>query len=143
MILFVCSQGKLRSRTAELLCLFGGLNARSAGTDPDAEVMVTDSLVRQASLIICMEKKHQQALKQFQHYGNCPAVLLGIPDEFDRLEPTLVRDLIYQTEFHDQAVAAAMVRGRALLFTQPGYRDALGTSSPAEADNPAYGAFPR
>ena len=136
MILFVCSRGRLRSRTAELLCLFGGVYARSAGIDREADVPLSDQLVSQASLVVCMEKLHLQAVTLFPSYGKCPVVQLGIPDEFDRLEPTLVRDLIYQTEFHDKAVAAAMTRGQALLFAQAGYRDALGTSSQI-ADNPA------
>ncbi|KVP16909.1 hypothetical protein [Burkholderia ubonensis] len=145
MILFVCSQGKLRSRTAELLCLFGGVHARSAGSDNDADVPLNDALIRQATLIVCMEKKHHQALKEFQHYGNCPSVLLGIPDEFDRLQDELVRDLIFQTRFHDVALANAMARGAELLAAQPGYREALGTRTPRifGSGNPAYAGFPQ
>lgn len=138
MILFVCSQGKLRSRTAELLCLFGGVHARSAGSEADADVPLNDSLIRQASLIVCMERKHLVALKEFQHYGACPAVQLGIPDDYDRLEPALMRDLIYQARFHDHGLADAMDRGRALLLNQAGYQAALGTGIHAPADNPAF-----
>ena len=86
MILFVCSQGRLRSRTAELLCLFDGIAARCAGIDKDALAPLTDTLVRQASLIICMERKHLNAVTEYAHYGACPVVQLGIPDEYDRLE---------------------------------------------------------
>ena len=145
MILFVCSQGKLRSRTAELLALFGGVHARSAGSDKDADVPLNDALIRQATLIVCMEKKHHEALKEFQHYGSCPAVLLGIPDEFDRLQDELVRDLIFQTRFHDAVLAAAMERGAALLAAQPGYRNALGTRTPRifGSSNEAYSVFPQ
>lgn len=143
MILFICSQGKLRSRTAELLCLFGGLPARSAGTDPDADVPINDALIRQASLIVCMESHHKKALKDFQHYGLCAAVTLGIPDEYDRLEPALVQSLIFQMRFHDEDVADAMERGEALLSAQPGYREALGTQTPQYAGNPAFGALPQ
>lgn len=129
MILFVCSQGRLRSRTAELLCLFGGRAARSAGIDRDADVPLSDTLVRQASLIVCMERIHLQAVTLFQHYGNCPVVQLGIPDEYDRLEPALMRDLIYQAGFHDKDLASTLERGRTLLLSQPGYQVALGTQS--------------
>ena len=143
MILFVCSQGRLRSRTAELLCLFGGVHARSAGTDRDAEVQLTDTLVRQASLIVCMERKHLQAVTLFAHYGACPVVQLGIPDEYDRLEAALMRDLIYQAQFHDPCLASTMERGRHLLLNQPGYQAALGSQSEPIADNPAYTATPQ
>lgn len=144
MILFVCSQGKLRSRTAELLCLFGGLYARCAGTDQDAEAPISDAMLRQASLVVCMEKHHQTALKDFQHYGAAPCVLLGIPDEFDRMSHSLVRSLIYQVSFHDQVVAQAMERGYALLSDQPGYREALGTKTPSvSTGNPAFSLLPQ
>jgi predicted protein tyrosine phosphatase len=143
MILFVCSQGRLRSRTAELLCLFGGVHARSAGTDKDADVPLTDTLVRQASLIVCMERKHLQAVTLFAHYGGCPVVQLGIPDEYDRLEAALMRDLVYQAGFHNADLASALDRGRQLLLSQPGYQAALGTQSEPVADNPAYGSTPQ
>jgi predicted protein tyrosine phosphatase len=143
MILFVCSQGRLRSRTAELLCLFGGVHARSAGTDNDADVPLTDTLVRQATLIVCMERKHIKAVTEFAHYGACPVVQLGIPDEYDRLEAALMRDLIYQAGFHDPKLSSAMDRGRQLLVSQPGYQDALGTQSEPTADNPAFACAPQ
>lgn len=143
MILFVCSQGMLRSRTAELLCLFGGVTARSAGTDPDAEVQVNDTLIRKADLIVCMEGHHKKALREFQHYGASPVVTLGIPDEFDRLDHMLVRSLIYHTRLHDVSVADAMERGYGLLKDQAGYCEALGTRTPSFADNPAFGGLPQ
>lgn len=143
MILFVCSQGRRRSRTAELLCLFGGLHARSAGTERDADVQLTDTLIRQASLIVGMERKHIQAVTLFAHYGACPVVQLGIPDEYDRLEASLIRDLIYQAGFHDAALAGALDRGRQLLLSQPGYQSALGTHSDPVAYNPAYDCTPQ
>jgi len=129
MILFVCSQAKLRSRTAEMLCLFGGKYARSAGTDADAETILTDDLIRKASLVVCAERKHQEKLREFPSYELCTSVVLGIPDDFDRLEPALIRTLIYQMSFHDESVAKAMERGMNLLTQQQGYREALGTNS--------------
>lgn len=143
MILFVCSQGRLRSRTAELLCLFGGTHARSAGIDRDADVPLSDTLIRQASLIVCMERIHLQAVTLFQHYGNCPVVQLGIPDEYDRMEPALMRDLIYQSRFHNEQLSDTMERGRQLLVAQPGYLTALGTHPAPVADNPAFAHTPQ
>jgi predicted protein tyrosine phosphatase len=144
MILFVCSQGRLRSRTGELLCLFGGVYARSAGIDKDAESPLTDTLIRRATLIVGMEKEHLEALKQFQHYGAAPTVLLGIPDRFDRLDSELVRDLIYQTRFHNSSLADSMERGAKLLAEHPEYRAALGTRTPLVfGSNPVYDVFPQ
>jgi predicted protein tyrosine phosphatase len=135
MVLFVCSLGKMRSRTAELLCLFGGLDARCCGTDIDALYPVNDNLLRAADLVVCMEKSHKEALREFQHYGACDAVTLGIPDVYDRLAPKLVESLVYQVRFHAPQVADAMERGAQILSGLPRYRESLGTSSPSLTDN--------
>jgi predicted protein tyrosine phosphatase len=142
MVLFVCSLGKLRSRTAELLCLFGGLDARACGTAPDALAPVTDGLLREADLVVCMESTHKRALKDFQHYGACETVTLGVEDNYDRLEPELVSLLCYQVRFHSPQVADAMERGAAVLHGLPGYALALGTQTPRPSSNPAISAFP-
>jgi len=151
MILFVCSQGRLRSRTAELLCLFGGVHARSAGIDKDAESPLSDSQVRKATTIICMEAEHYDALNQFPSFrsrtGN-KAFVLHVPDNFDRLEPELVETLIRTvTNFvsNSAVLASAMQRGAALLEAQEGYRASLGTRSPRVfgSSNEAYDVFPR
>lgn len=141
-VLFVCSQGKLRSRTAELLCLFGGVYARACGTDPDAEAVVTDPLLRQADLVVCMEPHHKQALASFQHYMKAPTVTLGIPDHYDRLDPMLIRSLIFQMRVHDRSVAEAMARGNTLLNSLAGYHSTLGSATPQPAHNPAFSVFP-
>jgi len=57
-LLFVCSQNKRRSLTAEKL--FDGQNghhARSAGTENNARIKLTPGLVGWADIIFCMEKK--------------------------------------------------------------------------------------
>jgi predicted protein tyrosine phosphatase len=152
MILFICSQAKLRSRTAELLCLFGGITARSAGIDKDAEVPLNDTLIRKASTLICMEAEHHDALKAFpsfsQRTGPAP-VVLHVPDSFDRLEPALVEKLISSVRLsvpRGAELADAMLRGATLLAGQPGYRDALGTRTPrffGSSMNPAFSEFPQ
>lgn len=143
MILFVCSLGKLRSRTAELLCLFGGLDARACGTAPEALAPVSDGLLREADLVVCMEAVHQRALRSFQHYGACETVTLGIEDCYDRLEPELVALLCYQVRLHAPHVAAAMERGKSILAGLPGYVQALGTQTSCPAENPAFSIFPQ
>jgi len=135
MVLFVCSLGKMRSRTAELLCLFGGLDARCCGTDIDALYPANDNLLRRADLVVCMEKSHKEALRDFQHFGACNVVTLGIPDVYDRLATELVESLVYQVRFHAPQLADAMERGAQVLSGLPGYRESLGSSSPSLAGN--------
>lgn len=144
MVLFICSLGQLRSRTAELLCLFGGMYARSAGIDRHfALAQVTDAALREADLVVCMQPKHRWAITELPHYDGSKVIELGIPDRFDRLEPALVRLLIGRIRPHAPEVAAAMERGRDILDAHPGYRKMLGTNSPGEpADNPAYRVLP-
>ena len=92
--LFVCSQNKLRSPTAEhIFADIEGLNTLSAGTNRDAEEPLTDELVEWADSIFVMErshcnklqKKHRQALKGKR------VVVLDIPDEYEFMDPHLVR----------------------------------------------------
>lgn len=142
MILFICSQGKLRSRTAELLCLFGGLYAKSAGTDASAEAPISDALLRQATLVVCMENAHKQQLAHFMHYGAVPTVTLGIPDEFNRLEYDLCQTLCHQMSFHDKAAAEAMLKGWQFFQNNPDLVKLYGTHDTPSHGNTAYSIFP-
>ena len=64
-ILFVCSQNKRRSLTAEkILNGINGHQVRSAGTEKNSRVKVTPGLVGWADLIFCFEKKHLQRLRE-------------------------------------------------------------------------------
>lgn len=64
-LLFLCSQNKRRSLTAEkLFDGFKGHQARSAGTENNARVKVTPGLLGWANLIFCMEKKHVCRIKE-------------------------------------------------------------------------------
>ena len=63
-LLFLCSQNKRRSLTAEKL--FNGYeshDACSAGTENNARVKVTPGLLGWADIIFCMEKKHFRRIK--------------------------------------------------------------------------------
>lgn len=141
-VLFLCSEGKLRSRTGELLCLFGGVSARGAGTASTALVRVTDALVREADLVVCMQPLHSFAIADMPHYDDAKVVILGIPDHYARLEPELVRLLVVRTRRFATDIAAAMERGSHLLASQPGYQEALGTRAFELADNPAFRVLP-
>jgi predicted protein tyrosine phosphatase len=93
-VLFICSQNKLRSPTAE--AIFNGqdnLEVASAGLDKDATVTVTPELLVWADIIFVMEKNHKNRLqKRFRKYLNKQKVIcLGIPDNYEFMDPELVR----------------------------------------------------
>ncbi len=95
-VLFICSQNKLRSPTAE--AVFAGqdnLEVASAGLDKDATVTVTPELLEWADIIFVMEKNHKNRLqKRFRKYLNKQKVIcLGIPDNYEFMDPELVRRL--------------------------------------------------
>ena len=89
-ILFVCSQGRIRSRTAEVLAVRGGMDARSCGTDADAVVPINDPLIREADLIVCMEDHHAATVREFMHAEGKTIHVLGIEDIYEPFTPRLV-----------------------------------------------------
>lgn len=95
-MLFICSQNRLRSPTAEqVFSTYPGIECASAGLNNDAENPVTPELLEWADIIFVMEKAHRNRLssKFKRHLGNKRIVCLGIPDEYDFMDPTLVRIL--------------------------------------------------
>lgn len=64
-ILFVCSQNRLRSPTAEqVFAPYPDLEVDSAGTNNDAENPLTSELVEWADVIVVMEKIHRRKVQQ-------------------------------------------------------------------------------
>jgi predicted protein tyrosine phosphatase len=93
-ILFICSQNRLRSPTAEqVFASYPGIECASAGLNHDAESPVTPELLQWADLIFVMEKAHQSKLrKRFGASLNGQRIIcLNIPDEFAFMDPRLVR----------------------------------------------------
>lgn len=93
-VLFVCSQNKLRSPTAEqVFACHPGIETASAGTNHDAEVPLSAELLDWADLIFVMEKAHRNKLSaRFRaHIKGKRIICLNIPDEFDFMDPALVR----------------------------------------------------
>ena len=95
-LLFVCSRNKKRSLTAERL--FDGLRtyqARSAGTQPGARIVVTKGHIGWADLIFCMEKSHADRLRlKFPEAMRQKRVIcLQIADDFDFMDPELIDEL--------------------------------------------------
>ena len=96
-ILFVCSQNKRRSLTAEKL--FDGINGhcvRSAGTEKDSRIKVTPGLIGWADLIFCFEKKHLRRLREkySEEVSGKQIVTLNIPDDFEYMDEEL-KDILH------------------------------------------------
>ena len=92
-ILFLCSQNKLRSPTAEAIFAdHPAIDVDSAGLNNDAEVPLSEEQVRWADLIIVMEKAHRNRLsRKFKNaLAGKRVAVLDIPDEYDYMDPTLV-----------------------------------------------------
>ena len=95
-ILFVCSQNKLRSPTAEAVFAdVEGWDVRSAGTNNDAEVPLSTEEIEWADVIVAMEQTHKRKIKErfrssLKHQR---LVCLGIPDNYDYMDEELVKIL--------------------------------------------------
>lgn len=92
-ILFVCTQNRLRSPTAEaVFSEYSGLEVLSAGLGSDAANPVTPELVSWAEVIFLMEKSHRNKLqKKFKpQLKSQRLVVLGIPDEYNYMDPRLI-----------------------------------------------------
>jgi predicted protein tyrosine phosphatase len=92
-LLFVCSQNKLRSPTAEALYRgHPGYRVKSAGTKAGSGVRITGGLIGWADRIFVMEKNHALILRE-----KYPDALVGkhlvclhIPDEYQYMDPELI-----------------------------------------------------
>jgi predicted protein tyrosine phosphatase len=95
-VLFICSQNKLRSPTAEQVCSNRpGFDVTSAGTDRGADTPVSSDVIEWADVIFVMERTHRNKLtKRFRdHLKNKRVICLDIPDEFEYMDPALIRIL--------------------------------------------------
>ena len=93
-VLFVCSQNRLRSPTAEqVFATYSGIECVSAGTNSDAENLLTDELVAWADLIFVMEKSNRNKLqsKFRRNLKDQRVICLNIPDEYEYMDADLVR----------------------------------------------------
>lgn len=92
-VLFVCSQNRLRSPTAEqVYSSRQDIEVASAGTNNDAENPLTSELIAWADVIVVMEKMHRTKVqKRFRPSLNGKRlVCLDIPDEFEFMDPALI-----------------------------------------------------
>lgn len=93
-VLFVCSQNRLRSPTAEqVFSRRPDIEVASAGTNHDADNPLTAELVEWADIIFVMEKTHRNKLQQRFRASlkKSRVICLDIPDEFEFMDPMLVR----------------------------------------------------
>ena len=92
-LLFICSQNKLRSPTAEtVFANYPGVETDSAGLNHDAEVPLSVEQLEWADLILVMEKAHRARLNRLfgRALGGKRVVVLNIPDEYECMEPALI-----------------------------------------------------
>jgi len=92
-VLFVCSRNRLRSPTVEVVfAQRPGWNTASAGLAPDAETAVDPETLEWADVVVVMERRHQKKLQErFSRWlRDKRVVCLGIPDDYDYMDPELV-----------------------------------------------------
>lgn len=99
-ILFVCSLGRHRSKTAAH-CLKTYENKLDyAGIDLEAaDVPLTDEQVEKSDLIIFMEQEHKQKFDKLYPSSNKKIKILDIPDEFEYMNDMLVHKLRIKTNY--------------------------------------------
>jgi predicted protein tyrosine phosphatase len=92
-MLFICSQNKWRSPTAEaVFAHVNGVDALSAGTNHDAETPLSTDLVEWADMVVCMERVHQRKLQRdfARVLKGKQVTVLGIKDDYRFMDPELV-----------------------------------------------------
>ncbi len=90
-ILFICSRNRLRSPTAEAVFTdYQGIESRSAGTAKDAEIRVGMDDLQWAEVVFVMEKRHAKQLRTLFPKLEPRVVCLGIPDDYEFMQPELI-----------------------------------------------------
>jgi predicted protein tyrosine phosphatase len=91
--LFVCSQNRLRSPTAEqIFSVRKDIEVGSAGTNNDAENPLGAELIEWADVIFVMERHHRSKIqKRYKSVlGSKRLIVLDIPDNYEFMEDRLV-----------------------------------------------------
>jgi len=84
-LLFVCSENKLRSATAEaVFSEYEGVEAIGAGTNKDAATPVFGDLIEWADVILVMETMHRDKIsaKYKKLLKDKQMIVLDIPDNY-------------------------------------------------------------
>ena len=95
-ILFVCSRNRRRSLTAETIFKSEpAWEVRSAGTEAGARIKVTAGQLGWADVIVVMEKRHKERLRQKypEALAAKPCVCLFIADDYEFMDASLIEVL--------------------------------------------------
>lgn len=95
-LLFICSQNRLRSPTAEqVFANWPGVTTASAGVNHGADTPLSGELLEWADLVFVMEPIHRRKVssKFRAHLGNTKLICLGIPDDYAFMDPQLIEML--------------------------------------------------
>lgn len=95
-ILFICSQNKLRSPTAETVFAdYEGWEVRSAGLNNDAEIPLGLEDIEWAEYIFVMEKIHKKKVQQqfSAALKDKKLICLDIPDNYQYMDEKLIQIL--------------------------------------------------
>ena len=92
-LLFLCSQNKKRSLTAEkIFDGYEGNKSRSAGTETNARIKVTEGMIGWADIVFCMEKKHLRRLRATyaEAIRDKKVEVLNIYDDYEYMDEELI-----------------------------------------------------
>jgi predicted protein tyrosine phosphatase len=92
--LFICTQNRLRSPTAEhVFASWPNVETDSAGLGADATVHLSPEQIEWATIIFVMEKAHRNKLssKFKSHLNGKRVICLDIPDDYEYMQPELVK----------------------------------------------------
>ena len=93
-LLFVCSENRLRSPTAEtVFSEYDGIEAIGAGTNKGCATPVSGDLIEWADIVFVMERSHRNKIAhKFKSFlAGKRLVVLDIPDNYDFMDPELVQ----------------------------------------------------
>ncbi|MBW4513415.1 MAG: low molecular weight protein tyrosine phosphatase family protein [Scytonematopsis contorta HA4267-MV1] len=93
-LLFICSQNRLRSPTAEaVFSEYEGIEAQSAGLNHDAEVPLSPEMIYWADIIFVMEKTHRSKLStRFKQFLKGKRIIcLDVPDNYNYMDSDLIK----------------------------------------------------
>lgn len=93
-LLFICSENRLRSPTAEnVFSAYPGIQAIGAGTGAHAQTPISRGLIEWADIILVMEKHHQDevARRYKDALKGKRLVCLDIPDHYEFMQPELIK----------------------------------------------------
>ena len=95
-LLFVCSENRLRSPTAEaVFSQHERVEAIGAGTNSDAVTPVSGDLIEWADVILVMEKSHKNKItKKYRDLlKGKRLIVLDIPDNYGYMDEDLIKML--------------------------------------------------